>query len=112
MAQVEKNITAWILQSVFPEDTVWNFNVKEIVGYSISKNLHFVIDDGMCCSEDGKWVLSIYRPTDSNHWQKWLPTIGSPYSVKYPDDGKFFEEYVGLGDSKEMLKLFDTIQQL
>lgn len=112
MANLENNITVGILQSVFPEDTIWHFNVKEIVGYSISKNLHFVIEDGMCCSENGKWVLLIFSPHNSKHCYEWIPTSDRPRSIKYPNSDKVFEEYVNLIDEKETLKLYDIINQL
>jgi hypothetical protein len=92
------NLTLNILQYVFPCDTVWSFNRSEIVGYSISKNLHFVIDDGMCVSEDGTYLLNVYRPTDEEHFIKWLPSKERKYSLKYLENDKIFEKWINFND--------------
>ena len=100
------------LQYVFPRDTVWNLNGLEIVGYSISKNLHFVIEDGMCYSKNGKWVLLVFRPHNSKHCYEWIPTSDRPYSIKYPYANKVLEKYVDLINRQEILKLYNIINQL
>lgn len=106
------NITIPILQYVFPRDTVWSFNGAEIVGYSISKNLHFVIEDGICISEDGTYVLSIYRPADQKHFINWLPTKEREYSIKYPDDDKIIEERINFEDDEVIVSYKDKINHL
>ena len=106
------NITINILQYVFPRDTVWSFNGAEIVGYSISKNLHFVIEDGMCTSEDGTYVLSIYRPANQKHFIKWLPTKEREYSIKYPYDDKMIEERINFKDEEAIVNYKTKIELL
>lgn len=106
------HMTLNILQYVFPRDTVWSFNGAEIVGYSISKNLHFVIEDGMCNSEDCTYVLSIYRPEDQKHFINWLPTKEREYSIKYPDDDKLIEERIKFDDVEVMVIYKDKIKSL
>lgn len=106
------NLTLRILQYVFPRDTVWSFNGAEIVGYSISKNLHFVIEDGMCFSEDGTYVLSIYRPADQEHFINWLPTKEREYSIKYPNDDKLIEERINFKNDKVMVNYRTKIESL
>lgn len=108
MAQLTTNI----LQHVFPRDTVWSFNGSEIVGYSISKNLHFVIEDGTCVSEDGTYVLSVYRPKDEEHFIKWLPTKEREYSIKYLDDEKLIEERINFEDIKTRVNYKTKIETL
>ena len=100
------------LQYVFPSDTVWSFNVAEIVGYSISKNLHFVIEDGMCNSEDGSYLLSVYRPTDEKHFINWLPTKEWGYSLKYLTDDKLIEEWANLVDFQKIEYYKSMIEKL
>lgn len=106
------NLTINALQYVFPSDTVWNFCGSEIVGYSISKNLHFVIEDGMCISEDGSYILSIYRPTDKEHFIKWLPSKEWEYSMKYPDDKKLIEERINFKKIKTRVNCKTKIESL
>lgn len=101
-----------ILQYVFPRDTIWSFNGAELVGYSISKNLHFVIEDGMCISEDGTYVLSIYRPEDKKHFINWLPTKEREYSIKYPNDDKLIEKRINFEDEEEIVNYKDKIKSL
>lgn len=47
---------------LFPSDTMWIAKDAEIVGYSPMKNKHIVIDDGMCQSGTGKYLVHIYNP--------------------------------------------------
>lgn len=105
-------ITLNILQYVFPCDTVWSFNRSEIVGYSISKNLHFVIDDGMCISEDDTYLLNVYRPKDKEHFIKWLPTKDRKYSLKYLEDDKIIEEWISFEDDKAIVNYKSKIESL
>lgn len=105
-------ITLNILQYVFPCDTVWSFNGAEIVGYSISKNLHFVIEDGMCNSEDCTYVLSIYRPEDQKHFINWLPAKDRKYSLKYLEDDKIIEEWISFEDDKAIVNYKSKIESL
>lgn len=106
------NITINTLQFVFPTDTVWNFNRSEIVGYSISKNLHFVIEDGMCSSKDGSFLLSIYSPSNKKHHFEWLPSKERNYSLKYLDDEKIIEEWVNFNSIDERVIWKQKIESL
>lgn len=57
-------ITFSALSFCFPNDTLWVTAGAEIVGYSIAKNLHFVISDGNCISE--RWTVHVFSPNDKN----------------------------------------------
>ena len=105
------NLTMNILQYVFPCDTVWSFNASEIVGYSVGKNLHFVIEDGMCSSTDG-YVLSVYKPTDREHYINWLPTKKWAYCKKYLDDEKLIEERVNFESVQERVNYKSKLESL
>ena len=52
------------LTQLFPKDTEWVDGCAEIIGYSPSQNLHIVIDDGQCKSEDGQYLVHKYKPKD------------------------------------------------
>lgn len=110
--ETNKTITANILQVAFPSDTVWHFNRSEIVGYSISKNLHFVIEDGLCYSENGHWLLSVYSPSNLEHYKEWLPSKERDYSMKYIDDDKIMEEWINFGSWEDIIKLKTKLEVL
>lgn len=112
MTQERKNISLNCLQYVFPVDTVWHFNRSEIVGYSISKNLHFVIEDGMCCTKDGMYLLSIYKPSNKKHQTEWIPQIDRDYSHKYIDEEKIIEEWVNFCSEVKRVSWREKINEL
>ena len=63
--------------------------IAEIIGYSPSKNIHIVINDGQCRSQDNKWLVNIYKVNDY-HMDYFIN-----YRPKYLDnDFKIFEGWV------------------
>ena len=66
----------------------------------------------MCISEDGTYVLSVYRPTDEEHFIKWLPSKEWEYSMKYTDDKKLIEERINLEDIKTRVNYKTKIESL
>lgn len=76
-----ENITLFVLQQFFPEDTVWAFSRSEITGYSIAKGLHFTIDDGVCRSPEGEYMLTIYKQNPKT--PNWMPNENRGYPIKY-----------------------------
>lgn len=99
-------ITLGILRHVFPEDTIWAFCGNELVGYSISMNFHFVIDDAVCVDEVGEHLVSVYSPADPiGHYYRWLPDKSRSFPLKYVDEKKVIEERVNFSDT-EGLKTF------
>ena len=60
---------------------MWVDGQAEIIGYSPKENLHIVISDGNCFSEDGFWLVSEYRPKDPDeHLALWNSGV---YPLKY-----------------------------
>ena len=55
-------ITFSALSFCFPVDTLWVTFGAEIVGYSVTKNLHFVITDGNCIGD--QWTVHVFSPND------------------------------------------------
>lgn len=92
---------------MFPQDTVWANGCAEIVGYSPKKNMHIVIDDGQCWSEDGTYVVHIYYPSNENHKTEWMPNENRPCPLKYIGENKFFEERVNFSDWGEVKKYIE-----
>jgi len=81
------NICFNILRYYFPVDTMWVDGQAEIIGYSPKENLHIVISDGNCWSEDGFWLVSKYRPKDPDeHLALWN---SGAYPLKYLVDEKY-----------------------
>lgn len=102
-----KNITFNRLSCVFPKDTVWASGCAEIVGYSRSKNIHIVIDDGNCKSDDSSWLVHIWRPKNPDkHRFDWLPTVEMQHPLKYLNETKIIEAWYDFSyeGSCEMLK--------
>ena len=87
------NISFCKLTSLFPKDTMWVDGCAEIIGYSPKENLHIVIDDGQCRSDDGEYLVHKYVPKNpeehSANWNK-----GEyPYKYLSPEE-KVYEEWV------------------
>lgn len=106
------NITLNNLAYIFPVDTVWHFNRSEIVGYSVSKNLHFVIEDGLCRTRDDCHLLSVYRPKNKNHQVEWIPQKHREYSYKYLDEEKILEKWVIFRYKNQRIVLKEKINRL
>ncbi len=86
------NITFNQLTALFPKDTMWVDGCAEIIGYSPKENLHIVIDDGQCTSDDGMYLVHKYRPSDpEEHRMKWN---SEEYPWKYLGKDKISEEWV------------------
>lgn len=68
----KRNIPFGRLTAIFPFDTLWANGCAEIVGYSKEKNIHIVIDDGMCVSAIG-WCVHVYCPGNPEHYRNWAP---------------------------------------
>ena len=85
------------LTQLFPKDTAWVDGVAEIIGYSPNQNLHIVIDDGLCKSEDGQYLVHKYKPRDpQKHWNDWN---SGKYPLKYlVDEEKVFEGWIDFND--------------
>ena len=106
-------ITFSALSFCFPKDTLWVTAGAEIVGYSITKNLHFVISDGNCMGE--KWTVHVFSPNDKNiHKETWYPIPGRT-PIKYPSDEisiKLLEKAVNFDSSVETILLRDKIKAI
>lgn len=106
-------ITFSALSFCFPNDTLWVTAGAEIVGYSVVKNLHFVISDGNCMSE--RWTVHVFSPNDKNiHQQTWYP-LAKRTPIKYPSEDisiKLLEEVVNFDSSVETILLRDKIKSI
>lgn len=106
-------ITFSVLSFCFPDDTLWVTAGAEIVGYSVVRNLHFVISDGNCISE--RWTVHVFSPNDKNtHQQTWYPRAGRT-PIKYPSEDisiKLLEEVVNFDSSVETILLRDKIKSI
>lgn len=90
------NICFNILRHHFPVDTMWVDGQAEIIGYSPKENLHIVINDGNCYSEDGFWLVFKYRPKNPDeHLALWNSGV---YPLKYLVD----EEYADFISQERM----------
>lgn len=105
------NITYHLLHYIFGDETMWCGNRAEIVGYNPIKNLHIVIDDGMCRTEDGKYCFHIYIPEDINHKTDWMPNIKRKHPLKYIQGKKIVEQWINLKDEDEVNKLKEFIRK-
>lgn len=87
------NISFSSLIKHFPKDTMWVDGCAEIIGYSPKENLHIVIEDGQCKSDDGMYLVHKYKPKDShNHLINWNR---GQYPWKYlTDEPKVFEDWI------------------
>lgn len=113
------NIHFNILRYHFPVDTMWVDGQAEIIGYSPKENLHIVISDGNCCSEDGFWLVSKYRPKDPDeHLALWNSGV---YPLKYLVDEGYADfisqERINLTKRPETLEqkaeaLFKSLNEL
>ena len=101
------NIPFSYLTRMFPKDTVWANGCAEIVGYSPKKNMHIVIDDGQCWSDDGTYVVHVYHPSNKNHKTEWMPNENHEWALKHVDGEKIFEECVNFSDWEEVKKYID-----
>lgn len=106
-------ITFSALSFCFPNDTLWVTAEAEIVGYSIAKNLHFVISDGNCMSE--RWTVHVFSPNDKNiHKETWYPIPGRT-STKYLSEEtsiKLLEKTVNFDSSVETIMFRDEIKAI
>ena len=106
-------ITFSALSFCFPVDTLWVTFGAEIVGYSVTKNLHFVITDGNCIGDH--WTVHVFSPNDKNiHQQTWHPLPGRT-PIKYPSEDisiKLLEENVNFDSSVETILLRDKIKAI
>jgi hypothetical protein len=57
-------ISFFKLGRLFPKDTMWVNGCAEIIGYSPKENLHIVITDGNCVSDNGEYFVTKYKPKD------------------------------------------------
>ena len=82
-----------ILSRVFPNDTLWIQQGHEIIGYSPSENKHIVIEDGVCWTDDGEWLVHIYQPKNpEEHKKNWYDgnvIEGIKYPMKYLVDENY-----------------------
>lgn len=84
------------LTQLFPEDTMWVGGGAEIIGYSPKENLHIVIDDGCCVSDDDEYYVHKYKPSNpEEHFMNWNQ---GEYPWKYIGENKVFEGWVNFGD--------------
>ena len=93
------NLTMNILQYVFPCDTVWSFNGSEIVGYSVGKNLHFVIEDGMAVFNVNAQCCDIMNPLIKEETMEEQIRIDIPKGY----------EFVGVDDNAQQV-VFEKIK--
>lgn len=72
---------------------MWVDGCAEIIGYSPKKNLHIVIDDGQCRSDDSEHLVHKYVPKNAEeHSANW--NRGEyPYKHLSPEE-KVYEEWV------------------
>ena len=92
------NISFAKLTTMFPKDTMWVDGCAEIIGYSPKENLHIVIDDGQCKSDDGMYMVHKYHPLDQRmHMLDWN---SGKYPLKYLSKSakKVFEDWVNFND--------------
>ena len=84
------------LTQLFPKDTMWVNGCAEIIGYSPKENLHIVIDDGECVSDDGMYLVHKYKPSNpEEHFMNWNR---GAYPWKYIGENKVFEDWVNFRD--------------
>ena len=85
------NISFCSLTSKFPKDTMWIDGCAEIIGYSPKENLHIVISDGQCMSDDGMYLVHEYKPR--NHAEHLATWNKGKYPTKYIlNEPKILEE--------------------
>jgi hypothetical protein len=92
------NISFVKLTTMFPKDTMWVDGCAEIIGYSPKENLHIVIDDGQCKSDDGMYMVHKYHPLDQQmHMLDWN---SGKYPLKYLSKSakKVFEGWINFND--------------
>ena len=91
------------LTSMFPKDTMWVDGCAEIIGYSPKQNLHIVISDGQCVTDDGKYLVHKYAPENpEEHLKNWN---SGKYPWKYLEpETKISEEWVDFSDKTEETK--------
>lgn len=91
------------LTSMFPKDTMWVDGCAEIIGYSPKQNLHIVISDGQCVTDDGKYLVHKYAPENpEEHLKNWN---SGKYPYKYLEpETKISEEWVDFSDKTEETK--------
>lgn len=84
------------LTQLFPKDTMWVNGCAEIIGYSPKENLHIVIDDGECVSDNGEYLVHKYKPSNpKEHFMNWNH---GEYPWKYIGENKVFEDWVNFRD--------------
>ena len=63
----------------------------------MSTGLHFTIDDAVCVSEDGEYLLTIYKV--KNKYHRWRPTCNRLYPIKHFGLDKIvFQEFIKIED--------------
>jgi hypothetical protein len=72
---------------------MWVDGCAEIIGYSPKENLHIVIDDGQCHSDDGEYLVHKYVPKNAEeHSANWNR---GEYPYKHLSlEEKVYEEWV------------------
>lgn len=97
-----------LLTTSFPDDTVWANGIAEIIGYSAKRNLHIVINDGQCASDDGTYLVHVYKPSNPNHKDTWLSDGVNGIPVKYLDfEEEIFQEVINFSDRESLMILID-----
>lgn len=87
------NILFCKLTAMFPKDTMWVDGCAEIIGYSPKENLHIVIDDGQCRSDDGMYLVHKYVPKNAEEHRANWNNGKYPYKHLSPEE-KVYEEWV------------------
>lgn len=58
-------IPFYILNRIFPNDTMWVSAGSDIYGYSFSKSIYIEIEDGMCYDKSCDYIVRVFKPTIS-----------------------------------------------
>ena len=54
-------IPFYILNRIFPNDTMWVSAGSDIYGYSYTKSIYIEIEDGMCSNSKCKYITRVYK---------------------------------------------------
>lgn len=56
-------IPFYILNRIFPNDTMWVSAGSDIYGYSFSNSIYIEIEDGMCHDESCDYIVRVFKST-------------------------------------------------
>ena len=101
-------IPFYILNRIFPNDTMWVAAGSDIYGYSYTKSIYIEIEDGMCSDYKCEYITRVYKANQNLNKQypfDWeFGYDKKPLMSLFCDGSCFFDEIINFSNEDDIFK--------